>query len=98
MHIFYSIIAMAGLTYLLRSIPFILIRRLIENAFLKSFLAYIPYTILASMTIPAIFYATKNKWIALAALLVAVFFALLNKGLIVVAFATCLTVFLLNWI
>ncbi len=51
---------MAGVTYLIRVIPFLLINKKIENKFINSFLYYIPYTVLASMTFPAILYATGN--------------------------------------
>ena len=51
---FLYLLVMAGVTYLVRAIPFILIRKKIKSRFLNSFLYYIPYTVLAAMTFPAI--------------------------------------------
>ena len=39
------LLVMAGVTYLIRVIPFVLINKKIENRFLNSFLYYIPYTV-----------------------------------------------------
>ena len=50
------LIVMAGVTYLIRVIPFVLINKKIENRFINSFLYYIPYTVLSAMTFPAILY------------------------------------------
>ena len=63
---------MAGVTYLVRMLPMVLIRRKITNKFLKSFFYYIPYAVLSAMTIPAMLYAVPSK-IAAAAGLVAGF-------------------------
>ena len=49
---------MAIVTYLIRAIPLVLVKHKIKNKFFNSFLYYIPYTVLAAMTIPAIFTAT----------------------------------------
>ncbi|MFR0950707.1 MAG: AzlD domain-containing protein [Ruminococcus callidus] len=51
---------MAGVTYLIRVVPFTVFRKKIQNHFLQSFLYYIPYAVLSAMTIPAIFYSTGN--------------------------------------
>ena len=66
------LLVMAGVTYLVRVVPFILINKKIENRFINSFLYYIPYTVLAAMTFPAILYATGNIVSAVAGLLVAI--------------------------
>lgn len=51
---------MAIVTYLIRAIPLVLVKHKIKNKFFNSFLYYIPYTVLAAMTIPAIFTATGS--------------------------------------
>ena len=71
---------MACVTYLVRTIPFVLLKSEIKNAFWKSFLAYIPYTVLSAMTVPAIFYATESRISGIAALATAVAVSLLNPG------------------
>ena len=93
---FIYLLILAGTTYLIRVIPFIAIKKKINNRFVRSFLYYIPYAVLTAMTIPAIFYATSWGVGAVAGLLVAVIFALKGKGLTTVAIASCVTVFLVE--
>ena len=52
---FVYILVMAGITYLIRMLPMVLIKKKITNRFVLSFLHYIPYTVLSVMTVPAIF-------------------------------------------
>ena len=93
---FLYLLILAGSTYLIRVIPFVAIKNKINNRFIRSFLAYIPYAVLTAMTIPAVFYAT-NWWAGAAAgLIVAVIFALKAKGLTVVAIAACVAVFVVE--
>ena len=84
---------MAGSTYLLRALPFALVRRKIRNPFVRSFLHYIPYAVLTAMTIPAIFYATGSPIAAGAGFLAALVLALMGKGLTLVALAACAAVY-----
>lgn len=79
------LIVMAGVTYLIRVIPFVLINKKIENKFINSFLYYIPYAVLSAMTFPAILYATGSIISAAAGLLAAIFIAYKGKGLLIVA-------------
>ena len=90
------LIVMAGVTYLIRVIPFVLINKKIENRFINSFLYYIPYTVLSDMTFPAILYATGSMISAAAGLLTAIFIAYKGKGLLIVAIGACLAVFIVE--
>ena len=54
------IAVMAVVTYIIRVVPFTLLRRKIRSPFWLSFLEFIPYAVLAAMTIPAIFYSTGS--------------------------------------
>ncbi len=83
---------MAGVTYLLRAVPFVLLKKELTSPFWKSFLAYIPYTVLSAMTVPAIFYATESRLSGILALVTAVIASLLGRGLVVVAIVACVTV------
>lgn len=83
------LIVMAGVTYLIRAIPLVLVRHKIKNRFLNSFLYYIPYTVLASMTFPAILYATGSMLSAAVGFAVALVLAFFRKSLIVVAAGAC---------
>jgi len=87
------LIVMAGVTYLVRMIPFVLMKKKIENRFINSFLYYVPYTVLAAMTFPAILYATGSLVSAIAGLLVAILIAFRGKGLLIVAIGACAAVF-----
>ena len=82
--IFY-ILVMAGVTYLIRMIPFTLFRKEIKSRYIKSLLFYLPYAVLSAMTIPAIFYSTGNLTTAIVGTVVAVIVAYFDKPLIVVA-------------
>lgn len=90
------IIVMAGVTYLIRMIPFTFFRKKIRSRFFKSFLYYIPYAVLSAMTFPAIFYTTHNTLTAVAGTVIAVGLALLEMPLIVVALAASAAAFLLG--
>lgn len=87
------LIIMAGTTYLIRAIPFALVKEKITNKFVQSFLYYIPYAVLTAMTIPGVFYCTAHPISALAGVIVAVVFALKKQSLTVVAVAACVAVF-----
>lgn len=93
---FWYLLLIAGSTYLLRVIPFALVRKKIENPFIQSFLHYIPYTVLTAMTVPAVFYATDSVLSAAAGVVVAVLLALRKKDLTTVAVFACLAVFLVE--
>lgn len=88
-HYWICLAIMAGSTYLLRSIPFALVRKKIENPFIRSFLHYIPYAVLTAMTIPAIFYAVDVPLAAAAGFVMALILALKGIGLTGVALAAC---------
>lgn len=94
MKLFWYIFVMAGVTYLIRMIPFTLFRRPIRSRFFRGFLHYIPYAVLSAMTIPAVFYATEHILSAAVGVAVAVILALKKKPLTVVAVFACLAVFL----
>lgn len=90
---FIYLIILSGSTYLIRAIPFAIIKEKINNRFVRSFLYYIPYAVLTAMTIPAIFYST-NWWLSAAVgLLLAIILSLKGKGLTTVAVAACAAVF-----
>ncbi len=94
--IWLAILVMAGVTYLIRVAPLVLIRREIKNQTIRSFLYYVPYVTLSVMTFPAILTSTNVIWSALAALVVAVVLSLKGCKLPVVAAAACVTVFVVE--
>lgn len=91
MQILSYIFVMAGVTYLIRMIPFTLFRKKIRSRYFRSLLYYIPYAVLSAMTIPGIFYSTGSIPTAVAGTVVAVILAYFNKPLIVVALVASAT-------
>ncbi len=92
------IAVMAGVTYLIRMLPFTLFRKKIESRFIRSFLYYIPYAVLSAMTIPAIFYATGDVLTSVIGAVVAVVLAYFKLPLIVVALAASAAALLAGFI
>lgn len=91
---FIYLLILAGSTYLIRAIPFAAVKKKIENRFIRSFLHYIPYTVLAAMTFPAALYATGNVFAASLGVIAAVVFAIMGKSLTTVAIASSFAAFL----
>lgn len=89
---FIYLLLLAGSTYLIRAIPFSLVRKRIKNPFIKSFLYYIPYTVLTAMTFPAAFFATGNIISAAMGLVSAVLISVKCPNLTVVAVGSCFSV------
>ena len=87
------IAVMAGMTYLIRMLPFAAFRRQIKSRFFRSFLYYVPYAVLTAMTIPAIFYSTGSMATAVVGTAVAVALAFFDMPLIVVALAASAAAF-----
>ncbi len=94
MSVIIYIAVMAGVTYLIRMIPFTLFRKKIKSPFFRSFLYYIPYAVLSAMTIPAIFYSTGNVTTSVIGTVVAVALAYFKLPLIVVALAASAAAFI----
>lgn len=92
-HFLLSLLVISGSTYLIRALPFALLRTKIKNRFLLSFLHYVPFAVLTAMTLPAALYATGSVIAAAIGLAVSVLLALRGKSLTVVAAAACVTVY-----
>ena len=91
------IAVMAAVCYAIRVLPLTLLRRRIENRFLRSFLYYVPYVTLSVMTFPSIVEVTRTPIAGGAALLLGVLLAWMGAGLFPVAVSCCATVFVLEW-
>jgi branched-subunit amino acid transport protein len=76
---------MALVTYLVRMLPLVFFKKKIQNKFVLSFLYYMPYTVLAVMTIPEVFYSTSSPISATVGVIVAVVLAYFKLGLLRVA-------------
>ncbi len=88
------IAVMAITTYLVRMIPFAFFTKKIKSKLIRSFLYYIPYAVLAAMTIPAIFYSTGSAITAAAGTIIGALLAYFEQPLIVVALSSSAAVFI----
>lgn len=88
-----AILVMMAASYLPRALPLVLVRGRIENRLFRSFLFYVPYAVLAAMTIPAIFSATASVWSATAGLAAAFTLGWRGKSLLTVAIGASIAVY-----
>ena len=88
----------AGVTYLVRMLPLVLMKGRIRNRFLLSMLHYIPYAVLSVMTIPAIFSATADPRTAAVGFVIALILAWRGGSLLQVAAAACAAVLAASWL
>lgn len=95
--VYIYIIVMAFVSLLIRALPTTLLRKQINNRFIKSFLYYVPYVTLAVMTFPAITEATSNPIAGLVALIVGILVAFLRKSLFETAISCCLVVLIMEF-
>ncbi len=82
---FIYLAVMAGVTYLIRMLPLVLIKKKITNRFILSLLHYIPFAVLSAMTIPAAFFVTDHIIAAVVGVAFALVLAFKTKSLILVA-------------
>lgn len=85
---------MAAVTYLVRAIPLVLIKKKIDNKFVLSFLYYMPYAVLSVMTVPAVFFATGSVVSATAGVALALVLAFFKRDLLTVAIGASFGVFI----
>ena len=86
------LLVMAGVTYLVRLLPLLLAKHKIENRFIRSFLYYVPYAVLAAMTFPTILFAPEHLISGVLALAVCAALGFFRRGLVTVAVGGALTV------
>ena len=94
---FIAVIIMALVTYIPRVLPLAIFRKEIKSKYIKSFLHYVPYAVLGSLTFPDIFFSTANLITAICGTIVALFLAYKEKSLVVVAIGAILTVYI-TWL
>lgn len=92
------LLVMAGVTYLIRMLPLVLVKKKIQNKYVLSFLYYMPYAVLSVMTVPAIFYATSSAISATVGFGAAIVSAYRERSLLRVAAVACMAVFLTEFI
>ena len=88
-----AVLVMGLVTYLCRMIPLVFMKKHIENKYVKSFLFYIPYAVIAALTFPAIFYSTGSIWTAIIGTIVALVMAFFKINMTIVAIVSVVVVF-----
>lgn len=94
LYILLAVFLMFLVTYLPRMIPFVFLRKKIRSRFLRSLLQYVPYAVLAAMTIPDIFTSTASPVSAALGCAAALLLAWRGKSLLTVALGAVGVVFL----
>lgn len=89
------LLIMFAVTYLVRVLPLVVFRKKITNRFVRSFLAYIPYAVLAAMTFPAVFFAVDCIPAASAGVIAAVIVAFKGGSLFTVAASASVVVYVM---
>ncbi len=79
------VLVMALVTYIIRLIPFIFVKKKIKSKFIKSLLYYIPYAVLTAMTFPSIFFVTGSVITGIVGTVVALIASISKRSLLVVA-------------
>ena len=82
---FIYLAVMAGVTYLIRAVPFVLCKGKIKSKYIRDFLYYVPMAVLGAMTFPDIFYATGSYASSAAGLVVGCILAFFERSLLTVA-------------
>lgn len=93
---YFYILVMAVVSYAIRVLPLTLIRKQINNQFIQSFLYYVPYVTLATMTFPAILEATQSPISGALALIAGIVAAWFGADLFKVSVFCCAVVFLVE--
>lgn len=83
--IFLYIAVMALVTYLIRALPLILVKKQLLSRFFTLFLNYIPFAVLSAMTFPAILYACGDLTAGLLGTVAAILLAFWSKNLLISA-------------
>lgn len=95
-YILAGIAVMAVTTYIIRMLPMVIFRKKINSQWIQSFLYYVPYTVLAAMTFPAIFSSTASKESAISGCIVAILLAYFNRSLLMVALGSSAAVLIIQ--
>jgi branched-chain amino acid transporter len=89
-----ALVVAALVTYTLRAVPLLLLRREIESRWINSFLYFVPWAVVSAMVIPDIFTSTSSVVSATIGLIVALFLAWRGRSLLVVVLAAAVAVYL----
>ena len=90
------ILLMFLISYLMKMVPMVFCKGKIKNKFLNSFLYYIPFAVITSMTIPEVFHSTSSIISASCGVALAVVLVLVGQSLLVIALSSTVIVFIVE--
>ena len=94
--IWLSIVVMASVTYAIRLLPLILLRREIRHPVIRAFLHYVPYATLSAMTIPAAITGAPSLLAGFIGIIVAILLALRGVSMVLVAAIASFAIWLIT--
>lgn len=90
------IITGAIVSFIMRVIPLIFCKDKIKSQFINSFLYYVPYAVMTSITIPAIFTCTSSIISAIVGSLLTILLCFLGQGMLVNAVVSVIAVYIVE--
>lgn len=88
-NIYLHLLVAAAVTFSIRTLPLLLLRRPIRSRFLRSFLFYVPYVTLSVMVFPAMIFATDSLAAGIAVLTLGVLVAWKTENLFFTTATVC---------
>lgn len=98
MKLYPYLLVMALVTYLIRMLPLAFFRKKITSPFLLGVLHYMPYAVLGTMTVPAIFTSTGAVIPSVVGFVAALLLGLKRRSLIEVALAATAAAYVISLI
>lgn len=95
-NIWLAIAVMASVTYAIRMLPLVILKREIAQPNVRAFLHYVPYATLTAMTIPAAILDAPTLLAGIVGVAVAIALALWRVSLVLVAALASLAVWLVE--
>ena len=91
-----ALLVTAGVTYLIRALPMVFVRKRINSRFIRSFLYYVPYVVLSALSFPAIFHSAGSIIAGVLAALVCALLAYKGKSLLICMLGSVVTVLIVD--
>ncbi len=91
-------LVMFAVTYMTKGITLLFAKKEIKSAYIRSFLYYLPYSVLAVMVFPTILFSTSSLISGIVGTAVALLLSFFRKGLLPVSLASIAAVFLTEFL
>lgn len=95
-YVLLSVLVMFLSTYGPRVLPLLFVRKPLRSPWLRRFLTYLPYVVLTAMTIPAVFFASREPLAAAAGFLLVVVLSWHKKSLMISALGSAFLVWVIE--